>query len=149
MNRSLIGDVLLLLVICGCGSNAPTVFPVDKTRAKLQAISGAYMAATTQANRAPAKPIELLPFLGDASVTEEQKREKLRSDNDGEEFVIAWGVDFRKQAEDIHSRDVIFAYEKRGKGGQRYVLKLPTDIFVIPDDVFQKSQFSKGYEPSP
>ena len=147
MKRALIYSLILLLPMCGCGQRS-VVGPVDKTRAKLQAISGAYRAATLKADRAPSEPDDLLPFLGDESTSEDQKREIFRSDNDGEEFVIAWGVDFRKQGADGLSRDVIFIYEKKGKRGQRYVLKLPADIFVIPDDVFQKSQFPKGNEPS-
>lgn len=147
MIRALICSVILLLPMCGCGQRT-VVYPVDKTRAKLQAISGAYRAATLKADKAPSEAGDLLPFLGDESTSEEQKREMFRSDNDGEEFVIAWGVDFRKQGPDALSRDAIFIYEKKGKKGQRYVLKLPADIFVIPDDVFQKSQFAKGIEPS-
>lgn len=146
MKRALICSLILLFPMCGCGQRS-IVGPVDKTRAKLQALSGAYRAATLKADQAPSKPDDLLPFLGDESTSEEQKRETFRSDNDGEEFVIAWGVDFRKLVVDIASRDLIFVYEKRGKNGQRYVLKLPTDVFVIPDDVFQKSQFLKGIEP--
>ncbi len=148
MKRALICSLLLLFPMCGCGQRT-VVAPVDKTRIKLQSISGAYMAATLKADKAPAKAEDLLPFLGDESTSEEQKRQTFRSDNDGEEFVIAWGVDFRKQGADGLSRDVIFVYEKKGKRSQRYVLKLPSDIFVIPDDVFQKSQFPKGNEPSP
>ena len=147
MIRALVYCVILLLPMCGCGQRT-AVYPADKTRAKLQAISGAYRAATLKADKAPSKADDLLPFLGDESTTEEQKRQMFRSDNDGEEFVIAWGVDFRKQGAGGLSRDVIFIYEKKGKSGQRYVLKLPADIFVIPDDVFQKSQFPKGYQPS-
>lgn len=153
MMKSWLSLVILLSAMCllatgGCGQREVTdAGSVDKTRAKLQAISGAYMAATLKANSAPTKPEELLPFLGEESATEEQRREKLRSDNDGEEFVIAWGIDFRKQQETDLTRQTIFAYEKKGKEGKRYVLKLPTDIFVIPDEVFQKSQFPKGYEP--
>lgn len=149
MKQTWLCYVMLISAMCGCGKHQSDEGSVDKTRAKLQAISGAYMTVTIKTNRAPTKPDDLLPFLGDESTSEEQKRAKLRSDNDGEDFVIAWGIDFRKQREDILLRDVIFAYEKRGKGGQRYVLKLPTDIFIIPDDVFQKSQFPEGYQPNP
>ncbi len=146
MKRALICSLLLLFPMCGCGQRS-VVGPVDKTRVKLQAISGAYRAATLKADKAPEKADDLLPFLGEESTSEEQKRETFRSDNDGEEFAIAWGVDFRKQGPDALSRDVIFIYEKKGQKGQRYVLKLPSDIFVIPEGVFQKSQFPKGYEP--
>ena len=147
MIRGLICCVILLLPTCGCGAGPKNV-PIDKTRSRMQAISGAYMAATMKKNRAPAKTDDLLPFLGDATTSEEQKRETLRSDNDGEEFVIVWGVDLRKMGQDGLSRDVIMVYEKQGKSGQRYVLKPPADIFVIPDDVFKKSQFPKGHRPS-
>jgi hypothetical protein len=144
--RALICGLTLLLVTSGCGQRT-VVGAVDKTRAKLQAISGAYVAATVKANRPPAKADDLLPFLGDATTTEEQKRESFRSDNDGEEFVIVWNVDLRKIGVDGLSRDVILAYEKLGKKGQRYVLKPPADVFIIPDDVFQKSDFPKGHKP--
>ena len=147
MNRALICCVILLLPTCGCGSS-PIVGAVDKTRDKLQKISGAYLAATTKANRPPTSTADLLPFLGEESMSAEQKRMELRSDNDSEEFVIVWQVDLRKMGTDGLSRDVIMAYEKWGKGGQRYVLKPPADIFIIPDDVFQKSQFPKGHQPS-
>lgn len=147
MNRGLIFSVILLLPICGCGSG-PKVIPIDTTWSRLQAIGGAYLAATLKANRAPSKPDELLPFLGNATTPEEQKRETFRSDHDGEEFVIVWGVDLRKLGQDGQSRDVILIYEKRGKSGQRYVLKPRADIYIIPDEVFQKSQFPKGHRPS-
>ncbi len=147
MKPALILSVILLFPMCGCDSG-PKVVPVDKTRSRLQAISAAYIAATMKANRAPSKPDELLPFLGDESTSEEEKRATFRSDNDGEEFVIVWGVDLRKMGTGGLSRDVIIVYEKRGKSGQRYVLKPRADIFIIPDEVFQKSQFPNGHRPS-
>ena len=48
MIRALICSVILLLPMCGCGSRT-VVGPVDKTRIKLQSISGAYRAATLKA----------------------------------------------------------------------------------------------------
>ncbi len=148
MKQGLSCCLIVLLMLCGCGSRSSVVASVDNTRSKLQAISGAYLAATMKANIAPTKPEDLLPFLGDASSSEDQKRGTMRSDNDGEEFVIVWGVDLRNLGKGGLSRDVILIYEKRGKGGQRYVLKPPVDVFVIPDDVFLKSQFPKGHQPS-
>ena len=79
MKRALIFSVILLLPMCGCGQRS-VVGPVDQTRAKLQAISGAYRAATLKADQAPSKPDDLLPFLGDESTSEAQKRETFRSD---------------------------------------------------------------------
>lgn len=146
MKQSLIVCAALHLAMCGCGPSGPIVDKVDKTRLRLQQISGAYLAATMKANRVPTKPDDLLPFLGDASASEEAKRETFRSDHDGEEFVIVWGVDLRNTGTNDLPRDVIFAYEKKGKGGKRYVLKTPTEVFTIPDDLFQKSTFPKGHQ---
>lgn len=145
--RALVYSLTLLLATTGCGSRGEVVGAVDKTRSKLQAISGAYVAATVKANRAPEKIEDLLPFLGEESATEAQKRETFRSDSDGQEFVIVWGVDLRKIGMDGLSRDVILAYEKVGTRGQRYVLKPPADVYVLPEDIFQKSQFPKGHQP--
>ena len=141
------GYGIVLFVICGCGPSGPVIGQVDPTRAKLQQISGAYLAATMKSNSAPTKPEDLLPFLGDTSTPEEEKREIFRSDNDGEDFEIVWGIDLRNIGTDELPREVIYAYEKKGKNGKRYVLKAPTDTFIIPNDLFQKSLFPKGYQP--
>jgi hypothetical protein len=137
----------LLLLLCGCGTRTSGGGPVDQTRSKLQAISGAYLAATMKTKTAPKKVEDLLPFLGDSSAADDVKRAMIRSDNDGEEFVIVLGVDLRKLGTNGLSRDVILAYEKRGTKGQRYVLKPPVDVFVIPDDLFQKSKFANDHRP--
>lgn len=139
--------LFLLSALLGCGSSEPIVGKIDKTRWKLQAISGAYLAATTKAGQVPQNPEDLFDFFGEESTSEEKSREKFRSDNDGEEFVIIWGVDLRKTGTSDLPRDAIFAYEERGKGGQRYVLKPPADVLIVPEDVFQKSQFPNGHKP--
>lgn len=146
MKRALIGCVILLFAMCGC-SPRTIVGKVDKTRMRLQAIGGAYLRATLKANKAPTKADDLLEYLGEESTPEAEKRETFRSDNDGEEFVIVWGVDLRKTGTARLSRDTIIAYEKRGKGSQRYVLKPPADASIIPEDIFQKSQFPEGHKP--
>src|SRR5688500_1657546 len=82
---------LLLLSPCGCGSR-PTVQAVPESHQNLRNISFAYAQATDSLGRGPLNKEELKPFLkkmGDPA-------EILRSPVDGQEFVIHWGLDYRK-----------------------------------------------------
>ncbi len=69
--------------------------------------------------------------------------EILRSPADGEEFVIHWGVDYRKYLGKSGGLPVL-AYEKAGKGGFRYVLQVRT-IEHVTDAQLAKLPFPTGY----
>ena len=71
----------------------------------------------------------------------------LKSPNDGEEYVIVWGVNFRELGIKRGNVDVVIAYEKRGREGKRYVLKPPTQVIEMTDTEFKAASFPPGHTP--
>lgn len=130
------GKPLILLFVLLMGCNRAAVGKADKTYDKLSQIGEAYMSATDKLNRAPAKIDDLRPHLENFG----EVAEILRSDNDGEEFVILWGVDHR-----IHQPYPVTAYEKAGKNGKRYVLRV-RHVIEMTDEELSKAPFPAGHK---
>jgi len=131
---------LSLLAISGCsrGSSEQTLTPVED---RLVKIASAYNHATIQLQRAPKEMSEIRPYLttdGD-DVT--------RSPIDGEEFVILWGVEYNKLPPKREDPFTVAAYEKRGAGGKRYVLRVPTQVLPMTDEELARAVFPPGYQP--
>ena len=131
--------LLLALTGGGCREQKPGVAP--KTYDNLTKIGEAYMAATTTLNRGPSGIEELMPHLKDKGDIAELKR----SADDGEDFVILWGVDYRSYQAQGQPLPVI-AYEKTGKNGKRHVLRVRY-VFHLSDDEFQQVPFPAGKQP--
>lgn len=148
MKRHFAGCVLLWAWCLGCGSSEPLVDKIDDTRMKLQTLSSAYFSASSKLKRAPQEPADLLPFLGAADASEETKKAYFRSAHDGEEFVIVWGTDLAELAKQGKSVDFVLIYERKGKGGTRYVLKPPIEVAQVSEEVFLKEKFPGGHKPS-
>ena len=94
----------------------------------------------------PANFEELKPSLLDA------KDEELRSPNDGEHFVIIYGVDYDKLPVPADKKSAIGAYEKKGAGDKRYVLRISPRPFALATDLLSDEQwkhavFPPGYTP--
>jgi hypothetical protein len=139
--------VLLCLALAGCGSSAkPVVGRVDDSRQNLQKIGIAYSQAAQKLNRPPRNVDELMPFLQEG-LGPVKARDVLRSPNDGQEYVIVWGVDFGQLALTRGDPYVVFAYERTGKGGKRQVLKPPVEVLLMTDSEFQKAPFPPGHQP--
>jgi hypothetical protein len=137
-----LGIAVLALSLCaGCG--APPEREVSGPRKSLRAINTAYMRATDKLNRGPANLKELLPYLKEQG----EPDQLLRSTDDGQEFVIIWGVDHRNVAAAKKSATVL-AYEKTGQGGKRYVLRASA-VLHMTDEEFRQAPFPPGHKPSP
>jgi hypothetical protein len=68
----------------------------------------------------------------------------LRSANDGEEFVIHWGVDVREMnLAGPRSQLPVLAYEKRGKDGKRLILQIRF-VREVMDEQFADLPFPTG-----
>ena len=92
----------------------------------LRSIGNAYVESINKKNKVPANRQDLLPYL------KGEPDKMFRSENDGEEFVILWGVDHRTYA--AAGKEVpVIAYEKTGKGGKRLVLRVSA-IFHLTDE---------------
>lgn len=139
--------LLLGFALVGCRSSSPSVGgKVDQSRQNLQRIGVAYSQASLTLRRSPRNLDELLTFLRD-SKTGVPARDVLRSPDDGEEYVIVWGVDFARIVAAGGDPNVVFAYERRGKRGQRHVMKAPNFVTLMTDSEFRKARFPPGHQP--
>lgn len=139
--------ISLVFAAAGCGSSTPVAGEVDVSRQNLQKIGVAYGRATAQLKRPPEKSDDLLPFLT-SDTRPGDPLSVLRSPNDGENYVIVWGVDVRKLVMSRNKMRVVIAYEKRGKEGVRYVLRAPNHVVKVTDEQFKKASFPPGHRPA-
>jgi hypothetical protein len=91
--------------------------------------------------RVPHNAEELKSFLKE--LYPEDPDELLRSPNDGQPYEIMWGVNFDDQP-DINA---IFAHEKNGVAGKRYVITVARIVMHMTDDDFDKASFAEGKKP--
>jgi hypothetical protein len=125
-----------LLMQAGCSGHVAREVPL--TYQNLRQVKDAYARATDKLDRPPANLEELMPFLkemGDPDAL-------LKSTDDGEDFVILWGVDYRVQPAPVT------IYEKTGKDGKRYVVR-GRDIHRMNSEEFQAAPFPPGHQAPP
>ena len=139
--RSFIGFCVFFecVAVVGCGPSRPTVERTP-TRVNLERLGAAYSRASQALHRPPVNQEELLPFLKQQGNPEEI----LRSTNDGQDFVIVWGVDsvtFKGKGNEVP----VIAYEKSGKDGIRHVLRAPHEIFLLSEAELRAATFPAGY----
>ena len=135
--------VLCLLVAAGCSRGGPVSNP-DATEQRLAQIGNAYRNATTRLGHPPKDFKELQPSL-EGNPTEDF----LRSPGDGEKFVVIWGVDYDRLPPSQDDPYVVAAYEKKGVGGKRCVLRFPLGTMEMTEEQWKKVVFPPGYTPPP
>jgi hypothetical protein len=131
------------LTLVGCSSPREINHPRTPTEARLYAIGKAYSRASFRLNRAPINFEEIKPDLEEKDVTDDF----LLSPNDGEPFVIFWGVEFHKLPPGREDPFVVAAFERRGTRGQRYVLRFPISVVRMSEEKFSKANFPPGQKP--
>jgi hypothetical protein len=129
------------LTLSGCfhGGDEHRLTPAED---RLVKIAMAYNNATIHLGRAPKELAEIRSYFdggGPDDVT--------RSPNDGEDFVILWGVEYNKLPSRREDPFTVAAYEKRGTAGKRYVLRIPTQVVLMTDEELAKAVFPPGYQP--
>jgi hypothetical protein len=129
-----------VLGLAGCGSKPQVVAEVSPSNQNLRAISTAYLQATDTLGRPPNNLEELKPFLKGQGGPEAI----LTSPDDGEPYTILWGVDYRTVPM-YGSTAPVLAYEKQGKGGKRFVLRM-RDVTQLTNEDFQKATFPPGFQ---
>ncbi len=133
------GFLLACFGIAGCGGE-PQSKDIPGSYQNLKSISAAYLEATKSLDRPPKDLDELMPYLkkqGDPETL-------LRSPNDGENYQILWGVDYRSPPQQRGTYPVL-AYEQRGKNGKRYVLQI-RNVTQMSDEEFKNAPFPPGYK---
>ena len=94
--------------------------------------------------RPPDNARELLPYIryngpgGPEAV--------LSSPNDGQEYMILWGVAREDMQPVADGRYPVLAYEQQGKDGRRYVLAVKNILAMTPEQ-FKKALFPPGHKP--
>ncbi len=127
---------LALLMLSGCshGGDAHPLVPVEE---RLLKIALAYTNATNHLGHAPRGLAEIRPYF-DGGVADDVAR----SPNDGEEFVVLWGVDYNTLPPRRDDPYTVAAYEKRGVAGKRYVLRIPTQVLLMTDEAARPGRVS-------
>lgn len=109
---------------------------------QLREISSAYVKATDSLGKPPANRAELLQYMGSEAQTDADAA--FKSSNDGQEYVILWGVDYRPIVANGAAPPVM-VYEKIGKNGKRFVARF-RNVMQMTDEEFQKAPFPPGHE---
>jgi hypothetical protein len=130
----------------GCGSSKPVVVDSVASQKNLQRIAGAYAMFAAKQGRPPKDLNDLKPQL-EGGPDKLVASEVLRSPDDGEEYVIIYGVSVIELAQKGINPNVVIAYEKNGSGGKRWVLKMPSQVLQMTDAEFKKAPFPPGSQP--
>jgi hypothetical protein len=105
----------------------------------------AYIDATEKLGHPPKNVEELKPYLKEFGNPEEL----LISPNDGEPYVVVWGVDTsRGGPTEYQGMWQIIAYEKKGTGGKRAVTDVRGRPLTVPEADFQQLKFVGRHTPS-
>lgn len=134
------GLSLLLAILCGCGGNAERPTPpqiTDPTHLALEKIGNAYV----RVQGVPKSKADLLPILKSFGKPEDI----LKSPNDGQEFVIVYGVELRMMKATGNDVPVV-AFEKTGKDGKRFVLRGRDAVSQLSDAELRGATFPQGYK---
>src|SRR5262249_36269957 len=127
-----LGLGLLLAGQTGCGSGAK-VLSLTNCELTLAHVAIAYTQADSRLGHPPKSAAELKPYLKEFGNPDEL----LISPNDGQPFVIIWGVDTtRGGPTDYKGMWAILAYEQKGASGKRTVADTRGRPLTIPAEDF-------------
>jgi hypothetical protein len=142
--RPLLGSIVLLAAVSGCGSDT-NVVPLTKAEKDLSSIAMAFMDAHGRLGHGPKNAEELKPFLKDFGNPDEL----LVSPNDGQPYVVVWGANPTQGGPtDYQGMWPIIAYESKGAGGRRAVTDIRGRPLTVPEADFPKLKFAGGHKPS-
>jgi hypothetical protein len=128
-----------ILSAAGCGNKRG--HERNPTEDRLYKIGKAYLQTCFRLGRAPESFDEIKPDIrGDIP------EDLLISPNDGEKFVILWGVDVTELSPTKEDQLTVTGYEKNGVDGTRYVLRFPISIAKMTDEELQKAGFPPGFK---
>jgi hypothetical protein len=105
----------------------------------LRGITRVYAIATRDLGRPPKNMDELKAVYAQA---DPDPSKYVRSARDGEEFVVAWGVNLRNAPEDM-----VLAHERTGVDGKRMVVMLNGMVREVTAEEFATLKFPKGHKP--
>ena len=130
---------ILLAVLCaisGCNSGDGVEAPISQQN--IRHIGDAY-AEMAREGKPPTNLDELKPYLKKRG---DDIDKMLISENDGEPFVIIYGVDPKAY---VGKQIPVTVYEKSGKRGKRLVFQ--GSVFHMADEDLKKAPFPQGKSP--
>lgn len=137
-------ELLLLAGLSGCGTG-PHVVPLSKAEQALTFVALAYGEAHSRLGHGPKDAEELKPFLKEFGNPDEL----LVSPNDGQPFVVVWGVNpTRGGPTEYKQMFPILAYEQKGTSGKRALTDIRGRPMTVPEKDFPKLTFVGGHKPS-
>jgi hypothetical protein len=122
----------------GCQSGNEVPPPTDPSM--LRGIIRIYGIATRDLGRPPQNIEELKAIY--AQVDSDPSK-YVRSNRDGEEFVVVWGLNLENS-----SADTVVAYERKGADGKRMIVTVDGMVREVTADEFAKLKFPKNHTPS-
>jgi hypothetical protein len=122
---------------CRQGTEEP---PPASDIGNLRGIANVYALAQRNLGRPPKDVEELKAILAPAM---EDPASVFRSQRDGEEFVIVWGLDL--MGRDVNSTTPI-AYERKGVDGKRMVLNTRGEVSELTNEEFARLKFPPGHK---
>jgi hypothetical protein len=135
--------MILLAGLAGCNSG-PKVVPLTASEKRLTSVALAYHEAHNKLGRGPKDAEELKPFLKEFGDPEEL----LTSPNDGQPYVVVWGVNPVGGPTAYEGMWQILAYEQKGAGGKRAVTDVRGRPLTVPEEDFPKLTFAGRHKPS-
>ncbi len=137
-----LGLMVLAASLSGCGSSTHVV-PLTPAEKALTNVALAYMDAHAELGHGPKNADDLKPFLKRFG----NPAELLVSPNDGEPFVVIWGVNPTGGPTEYKGMFPILAYERKGSGGKRAVTDVRGRPMTIPAEDFNKLKFVGRHRP--
>jgi hypothetical protein len=139
------GAALLVAVLGGCGAKTHVV-PFSQAEKNLGLVAAAYTDAFSRLGHSPKNADELKPFLKTLGNADEL----LVSPNDGQPFVVVWGVPDPTRGGPTPYKGMfpILAYERAGKHGMRAVTDIRGRPMLVPEADFPKLTFVAGHKPA-
>lgn len=133
---------VLVLAFAGCSGEDDEATKEQDRQAStnLNAIHAAYQTASEKNRRPPSDQGDLEKYLPD----DMDKAAVFRSPRDEQEFVIVWGADLESLQQ--QAEPVVIAYEKNGRGGERFVLT-SMGLLTMTDSEFDAAKFPPGHSP--
>lgn len=131
------------LIVAGGCSSQPEDRKIPEAGQNIRLVALAYQHAQTGLGRPPRSAAELRPYLaklGDPTTL-------LRSPNDGEDYVVVWGIDPKSlhplaTTADAPQQFPIWIHEAKGKDGLHWVFE-GRRVHVLTDEQFRVAEIAK------
>jgi hypothetical protein len=132
--------VVLIAAVPGCQHHDAKP-PENPAADHLRKLGIAYDVALYK-GRMPRKGEDLKPYLKQIAPNEDPEV-FLRSPNDGQPYEVAWGV----RLDRVMDIGAVFAHEKKGVDGKRYVMTVARIVKTMTDAEFSHATYPGGKKP--